>query len=369
LYKKTVKALRKRLGIRDARNAYKHRYGAARDLVGDTEYSWNDGFREIPLRGRGDDYDPYDDARYYDDYDPYDDSDDYDDTDYENSTELDDFVRMMNGPDPRRTRRNTRRTRKDDDYDEDDYDPYDKERDDDDIDDVYLGRYRRNRNIDQDDYIDPSDDDKYDALYHKVADLADCVQALASQSEYDHVNHRDPITHNPRPRRPLEYPNEYYEYIRKPDQPSESEIREGFVDHLAKDVADIKVATSNLIKAMQGFQDWQQGIDSLINELAYEEEEGDNVDVSFDDPVVVNNPYAETINKFPDVYETPMDELPPDENTKNPEEERDPQTMTREEVIDEINKTQPQKTNWKKDDTTEKAEESSTKNEDDTKSK
>lgn len=366
LYKRGIKNIKKRLGIKSNKKAYKYRYNAVKGLLNEGR-GWDGSFREIPMDDDYD-YDPYDDDDYYrggrkrasDPYDEYDDEEEIDDGyDPENASELETFCRMMNGPDRRRAAIRQRIKRsiyaeqmgydEDDDFD---YDPYDEQRKqrarngEYEDDDPEFGRYRRNTDVDDiEDYEDPGDDLKYEALYDKVAVLADVVQALASQREYDMVNHRDFVNHRPRTKandRPVEYPEEYYRLYGRPDgyKPSPQEVRDDYVDKIAMDMTEIKVATSNLVKAMSAFEDWRQGIDEMLAELAEDYDEDD----TYDEPVVSDeNPILKAYNKYPDIYETPIDQLPPGP-ADNPQ--RDPKTMSRAEVIDEINRTQPQKSEW-----------------------
>lgn len=339
LYSKGIKSLRKRLGLRDARTAYKRKYAAVRDLVSggsgvydDDDYDFAfSGLSNVRYRGG---YDPYDHNRAYDDeYDTYDERDDeYD----EDSSELEDFERMLNGPDPRK-----RKIRKPpiDDYEDDD--PYARSnRDYDDEDDLAeYEEYHRRRSS-----RDKTDEDRVDLLTSHVAELSDAVQALMSQSRYDEVNHRDPVTHLP-------MKGYAHEYI--PPQERQEGSQEKMLATLIGEIDGLKTATNSIIDAVCKMQEWQGEINEML--IEDEEEFGDGPDIEMKPPVIDGggeNYYQTLMNKYPDVYTTPMEDLPEDENfvdVELPKTKKDPDHMTHKEVIEEVNRSQAQKANWSSD--------------------
>lgn len=344
LYDKGIKSLRKRLGIRDARTAYKRRYMAVRDLVSggrgyyDDDYDFEfSGLSNVRYRGG---YDPYDNGRSYDDdYDVYDDRD-YDEYD-EDSSELEDFERMLNGPQKRQRRVN--RPPVDDDFDDDD--PYAKhEYDDDDLDE--YEEYRRNRSVRNGNY---DEKDRLDILTSHVVELSDAVQALMTQSRYDEVNHRDPVTHLPKRR----YAQEYIPP--QNNQDSGSMTQERFMATVIGEINGLKEATNHIIDTVYKMQEWQNEINSLLVEEAMEDGEfSEDAEVEMGAPIIdseEDNYYQRIANAHPDVYSTPMEELPEDEEEipPMPPRPKDPNHMTHKEVIEEVNRSQAQKANWSSD--------------------
>jgi hypothetical protein len=321
LYRRALKRLRKQLGIRNIKTAYRDDYPAARSIVNDGD-DWNGGFREFSFGD--DDYDPY-----YIDYDDGDEEDDdYDeeyDYDYSSTSELDDFVQMMHGYDPTKGRggpnaprrantsrpKQKRQTTYESEWADDDEEYEDEE-----------AGYRMEQ--------------KYDALYHKVGELSDAVQALASQAEYDRINHRNMTTHEPvYGRQPVEYNAANFQQQQPQPQPAPSQQKStqrlSDMDDIRRNMNAMNATMQILVTAMKGFQEWQQDIDSAIYESdgEYEEEEDPNyVDMS-------DNGYEDDAQLTPSQI-----------NYGDSVIQKDPQTMSREEMIDEINRTQPMKTQW-----------------------
>lgn len=327
LYDKGIKSLRKRLGIRDARTAYKKRYMAVRDLVSNGSGYYDDfefsGLSNVRYRGG---YDPYDNGRSYDDDyidDPYYDDQDYDEYD-EDSSELEDFERMLNGP-----RRPSHRRPPDSSYEFYDDDPYDRRDDEDEM--AEYEEYHRNRSLRR-------EGDRIDILTTHVAELSDCVQALMAQSRYDQVNHRDPFTHFPQ----KNYAKEYV----PPQFGAGSQERT--MATILGEIDSLKDATNNLVQGMINFQNWQDQINELLVEDALEN--GD-LEVEMGDPVIDEEVsyYQKLANAQPDVYETSMEDLPDEEGVQVPSmppKPKDPTHMTHREVIAAVNRSQAQKANW-----------------------
>lgn len=306
LYDNGMKSLRKRLGIKSMKTAYKRQFKAVKGFINEysDDYRGNWGGFES-FGGHGMDYDPYDSRDPV--YDDYDDEDDYN---YEDSSELQDFVRMMNGPTRRAPRPGDRGRFPSNDIEEE-FDDYSDE----------YGEYHRNRGFRKEDVFYPTDlEDKVNFLSDRIAEMGDAVNGLLSQEEYDRVNHRDPITH--KPRQPIDYDD-----LKAAEKAKES------IGNLTAEIKMISGAVSNLTKAMQGFNEWRQDIDTLLSEI---DDEDENVVVEVAEPQIVDNDamrlYQELNNKYPDVYTTPMEELP---------EGKDPNIMTREELVDEINNGKP----------------------------
>lgn len=320
LYEKGIKSLRRRLGIRNAKMAYKRKYAAVRELVGGSDYYDNDdydfsGLSNVRYRGGRD---PYDND-YFDD--PYEDDQDYDEYD-EDSSELEDFERMLNGPSRKPRRRRVKDPLDSDFYDDD---PYARSRDDEEELEEYE-EYHLERSM--------KDKDRLDNLTMHVMELSDCVQALMSQSRYDQVNHRDPVTHLPQKRRIKEY---------IPPQDNDSELQGEAMESIIEEIESLKDATNTLVDGMLSFQKWQNQINQLIIEEAFDDES----DVEMGEPVIDDaiDHYQKIINAYPDVYETPMEELPEDgkEIPSLPQESKNPNQLNHKEVIEEVNRTQAQK--------------------------
>lgn len=324
LYDNGMKSLRKRLGIKSMKTAYKRQFKAVKGLINDYGYddeygNWG-GFGTLGNHGM--DYDPYDsrDPVYDDEY--YD--DDYDYPRYEDSSELQDFVAMMNGNRRPSRRPGVNRGRNvqvdmDDDYDYGDFDEY--------------GEYHRNQGFQKTDNFYPTDlEDKVNFLSEKIVEMGDAINGLASQAEYDYVNHRDPITH-----KPMKQPIDYDEFKAKQVQ-SQAGNQEPSLGSILAEVKLIGGTVANLTKAMQGFNEWRTNIDALLSEI---DEEDDDIDVTMEDPEFSDSEaakmYQQAISQYPDVYSTPMEDLP--------EAEKDPDTMSRSELVDEINNGSPTEVN------------------------
>lgn len=338
LYNNGTKSLRKRLGIKSARTAYKRQFKAVKGLINDygydDEYGRWGGFDSFGGMGRSD-YDPYDqrDPVYDDDDGYYDDDYEYGNR-YEDSSELQDFVEMLNGNRRRSNRPGANRRRVQRPIE--DYDEY--EDDDDDFDE--YGEYHRNQDFKRSsDNFYPTDlEDKVNYLVSKMTEHDDAINGLTAQAEYDYVNHRDPVTHKPR-KQPIDY-DEFMKAQAAREQ-AEAQMSNSSDPSLASVLAEVKMisgAVANLTKAMTGFNEWRMEIDSLLSEI----DDEDDMEVSMEKPnMSMEDQYDEAarmywnaMNQTPDVYTTPMEELPEDDG-------KSIDTMSREEVIDEINNGKP----------------------------
>lgn len=267
LYKDSVKMMKKRFGIKSTKNAYKRQFKSLNDFV--HRYDDDDDFTSVLLR---------DDDYFFNDDDDDDNEftlsnlDDEDD-DYEDTSELEDFERMMNGG---RTSRRRKKQPKQKIYNFDDFD-LDEEDDDDD---------------------DSENDDsnkevlsQIDTLAHTVQELAQSVQAIAMRDEYQQTTLNRKMG----------------SFKVHPDQPSEVEILTDFVSKLSKEIVDIKNDNKVIAEALDVSLANQNKITNYLNSLVFEDED----DTEPDTEVVMNQPVVnertndiiDAMNKFPDVYE------------------------------------------------------------------
>ena len=313
LYKDSIKYFRKKLGIKDSKSSYKRKYKSLNNIVNRNEYDYDDDeFTSILLNGDEFDFDVYE----YDD--DYDDDDSY----YESTSELDDFVNMMNGRNPKgrsshkkknqksETRRYINQDPSDFDIDDDDDDDYD-EYDSDDIEreDAIVGHLNK--------------------LTDNVTELAGVVQSLVARNEYESTQRRKQQYQNPvnvadlHPQK-LQPQGQSYQT----DDHREIEIITDFIGKLSEEQVKMKADQKNMARAMdhmiQNQQQIKNYLESLFDDVEddYEEEEQEEVPYQ---PSRSNELIAK-INRHEDVYED-TDEVEPRQLSK----------MTREDIIDAIN--------------------------------
>ena len=293
LYEKTIKFLRKRFGIKNSRTAYKRKYRGLNSIINDYRYEDDDdGFVSILMQ---------DDDFYFNE----DDDDDYDYggysyyDDYEDTSELDDFVNKMNGRRPKKAKYNTE-PKYYDDMDEDDFD-FDE-------DDGYRSRkdtpiYRASS----------SSDDEMAELKGIMLDLAQTVQIIANKNEYDEVR-------NSRGN------NSYH------DQPSDEEIRAGFVKKLSEEVLDMKKDNAIIAKMLnQSLNQQEQILDMMRYPDEDDDIEDDGPDIIINDPVINVSPDISALaNKHEDVYENVCGNYPRSQPVN-------PDAMSVGEMVDKIN--------------------------------
>lgn len=275
LRKRGLRVLRKRLGLRSSKNAYKRHYQAVRGMID---------------RDRGT-FDSFSGFDFGNEYDPYNEDDEYDYDDYENSSELEDFQRMMMGGRGGSSNRRIRRPRSRRAEMPPQYNPYDssplfpeKSSLDDYLEDDPEGfmddwdDYKRSRTFFTDEEIDEDDDAYYD-------DLSD-MQSAAIQAQ---------------------------------------------ISLLTKSMKDITAAVSDIQDTVAAFKE-------VLEEVEIDEE--DIVDGEAKE-------YMDRINKFEDPYEEIQQQT---ENAKKGIMSQQPvDTMSREQLIDEINASEPDSIEIKED--------------------
>lgn len=229
LYTKGIKTLQKRLDIKSIRSAYKRKYGSLRDFVNDgygSEMSWDNDFGLLD--------DIYDD-----------DNDDW----YSESTNLKDFMSMIGGGNGSRKSRKSSGRRQRNEYDDDD-EPYHTDGFDE-LDDIY-----EYDNDESDEIIDEMSN-KIDRLGDQVQLLANSVNGIITQNNYDETNHRDPVTHRSRKRR-----NTNPQPTRQTNQPMP----------YSEDIKDIK---TSIIKMMDILKDHDNRMKDMEEDMYDDEEEMD----------------------------------------------------------------------------------------------
>lgn len=284
LYEKGIRAFRRRIGLKGgSKKAYKRKWNGVRSMINDNRGNEEWGSLDSLF---DDEYDDY----YYDDED-----------DYEDTSELQDFVRMIEGGKSNRKRRGRSAHRHDDDIDFDFESLYDEEDDDD-----YEEEESRSNLTET--------DKKLDKILSAMTVLSDRIGASESERIYDIVNGRDPVTHNPG--------------SFKGSDPGLVAIQ--------KQVTDLSSNMNALTKIMTEFNEFREDMLSILSLGSEEEEDYPQEDMVYREPLVVDSgeSASEIINKYPDVLSTDMEDLPEDEL-------KDPNTMSLHEMIDEINSSEP----------------------------
>lgn len=284
IYKDSIKLMRKRFGIKNSRTAYKRRYHAVNDLLSESDYDYDDEFTSILMR---------DDDFFFgmDD----DDDDDYEYDDYESSSELEDFVRRMNGSSRGASNRGrSSRSRDYVDFDDDDDDEFET--------------IPRRKYVSPDEYGNDRLSKQVDSLSDTVELLASSVQSMMNEREYAQTTSR---------RVPLDDSNDSVE-----------KALDAIHAELSAMQSNNKVIAHALDNVLQRQDDLTGVIGEMINDFV--EDDGEESDVIYGTPQIVDSPVD--INKYPDV-----NELPPVSEIMKMSAELDRMSPTREELIDLIN--------------------------------
>ena len=326
LYKKSIKYIRNKFGIKNAKTSYKRKYQSLNNIVKNKGYGdyWDEddeSFTSILMR---------DDEYYFDD----DDDDDFDPS----TSELEDFVNMMHGG---RKKKNVRRYDSYDDYDDDDDDNMSLFDDEDDYD--YRRKSSRSSKYDQ---IPPSIDEglheQMSVLTDTVAELSSAVQHLMMKDEYNAVQRkRDTALREDLNRklvdidefeRQQKYATQQYpQHYNQPPMNKEVEILTDLVRKLQKDQTTYreyqKRIAESLDYALVGMDNLAKKQDALAH-LIFDDDEDDeyfedeDIESGFGRPIVRNAEEPMTSTRLGDPYYE-------DDETESP--------MTREEMIDIIN--------------------------------
>lgn len=289
-YKRGSKYLRKRLGIKTNKDAYKNQFRALNELDNDF-YTGGHGF----LSGGDDDFfDDWGGDDYVVDY------DDEDEDDYYSRSELDDFVMQMTGKDPREDlRRIQRDIRRKQGRNSSRYSDIDLGFDDDDDDDYSDVERELTEDVDE----------KIDKLTDSVAILADSVNAMMSKNEFDrNVSRRQRAVRD-------EDLDELGAFEAKSDE--DSIQMKKLMNALANRVQDLSESYGDLV-------DSQNDIIDTLNEMIDDGEDG-----NMSDEVVVTQNTDENLN------------IPNNNFSKSSSSPTDVRDLTREELIDAINHSQP----------------------------
>ena len=231
---KGEKALRKRLGIKGGNQSYKKKFGSIKSLVNEYhDRSWG-GF----------DYD--------DDY--YSSNLDFDDYDYDEASQMDDFLAELKGIDITKARNRSKQDQ-DDEYDFD-------------LDDYYPDQQEEDSEVEK----------KVDELSSKMTQMNDVLMALASQNQYDRVNHRNPVTHQP---------------AFSADSMSASDIV------LQKQLQNINSSISSLASAVGNIESWRQNMDQILSEI--DEEDDEYLEDDDSNGMFTLEEYNDVINRYPDL--------------------------------------------------------------------
>lgn len=330
LYKKAGKYLRSKLGIKNAKTAYKRRYRAINDAIG-SRYD-DDSFSSIFMSNGYDFDDPYD----FDD-DPYED----DGYDYDESSELEDFARLLHGKStkPNTVKKKFRSSEFDDLYEDDDEDEEWDDIDDEDIDP--YSKPRRSKKRYNDDYeLNPEYDERLDKLTDVVVELANDVQALINKDEY--------VQRNFKPKQqPVNVDDLSPDIILSSNQKSTSSSEEikvltDFVGKLSEEINNVKKDNQLIVAAIKQLIETQNQINDVFDSIFEDDddEESDAVipgqpsndpDVQYNPPVVEGTAIHQLINRHEDPYEDDDDSDNKTVQTVNPD------ALSREELIDKIN--------------------------------
>lgn len=293
-YKRGSKFLRKRLGIKSVKTAYKSHFKALNEL--DDNYN-NRGF----FNQDDDDFfsDDWGDFSY-----DYDDYDDEDEDDYYSTSELDDFCKMMTGKNPRDDLRRRKEAIRQSARRKSRYDDFDFDYDDDEDEDAQYSRISKE--------ITEDVDDRIDKVADTVAELSEAVNAMLNKNEYERNCSRRQRAVNVD-----DLPDDYLINLKHgnpPDQPSDQEIYNDFVKKLSDDVVDIRKLSYAMASRIDELTETQNDIIDAYNDLI--DDDSDETEVVVD---------QNQSSSRPNVYAN---------NRGNSS------TMTREELIDQINQAQ-----------------------------
>lgn len=303
-YKRGSKFLRKRLGIKSNKDAYKNQFRALNELDSDNFYTGN-GF----LSG-GDDF--FDDDWGFDGY------DDDEEDDYYARSELDDFVLEMTGKNPRDDMRRIqndikRKARSQSRFADIDFDDLYDDDDDEDYDSIEKE-------------LTEDVDERIDKMADSIAILADSVNAMMSKNEYDRNVAR-------RQRAVQDEDLDELERFRKMGESMRMSQREPSDEDLYQDLQEKKDQEFTQMRKLMN------AMASRVQELT--ESYGDLVDsqneiIDAYNDLVGDEPAANTGDEI--VVEQEITEIPannPDRKTP-----QDPSNLSREELIDQINHSQ-----------------------------
>lgn len=334
LYKKSIKYIRNKFGIKNTKTSYKRKYQSLSNIVKNKGYGdWDDDDSFVSILMRDDDY-------YFDD----DDEDDDDDFDPD-TTELEDFVNMLHG-------KSNRRKRKSSYYDDDDDDNMSLFDDDDEDDEDYHDEYVRPRK--RKSYETPSIDgelhDQLNVLTDTVADLSSAVQHLMMKDEYNAVQRkRDAALRQDLNRKLLNidevesrydeqvaYGHAYNSNVNNVNATpvgKELEILTDLVGKLQSDQLKFREHQKTVAEALDYMIQKQNGMDKFITEVfgSLDEDDDDDeydeeVDAGFTRPIVRDGNSRPKVSTRDRYYE---------------DDEDDPNklSLSREELIDLINAT------------------------------
>lgn len=259
LYRKSIKHLKKLLGIKNAETAYKRNFQVLNGLVNKRDYDDEWGFDL--------DYDiddPYDTEYSFGSF-----GDRFDD-EYESTSPLEDFVRQMNGNPVRREEYHPggRRNRRKASLSDSDFDPYDD----------YDPKYANHESVD-DEEEETYSDAKIDRLSETVMDLASVVNALVNQKEHEVAN-------------PVNHKKSLSDIYDEEDLEESSNNLSGVEDALNKINEDQKLiagALGNLIH-------WRDDVDNVLQALLNMEDEEDvEEEENFEDEPEVEYKKAEIL--------------------------------------------------------------------------
>ena len=226
LYCKGIKNIKKHLGIKDGRYAYKHKYAALRDFAGkngyyDDEGMWNSSFMDFNFYD--DDYDSW--------YDEWAEDDSYDDDDYSDSNKLQDFLRQVENiskaPNNRRGRRSDRNSS--DILGYADYDPFSDD--------------------DDDQYDDYNESAKINKMDDKLSQMTDAIRTLSKQMN---SMNQQPYQNNS---------------VLQHQQVNSNNID---MRSLYAELKNIKTATRSLVDAVEDIQDWRTELNNALVEDDYD---------------------------------------------------------------------------------------------------
>lgn len=319
LYKKSIKYIRNKFGIKNSKTSYKRKYQSLNNIVKHKGYDdWDDDESFVSILMRDDDY-------YFDDYD--DDDDDFDPS----TSELEDFVNMMNG-----NRKKSRRRNKISSYYDDDDDNL-SIFDDDDDDESYERRPRvKVPSYDSYEKLPPSIDDglyqQLSTLTDTVADLSSAVQHLMMKDEYNAVQRKRDVALRRDLNRQLvnidevERYEQDYQYHKQPycNQPpinKEVEVLTDLVGKLQDEQARYRNDQKTIAEALDYLINEQDGLKQFLSDIMESDEDDnyeENVESGFIRPIIRDQYYSD-IDSVDSYYENSSE------------------SMSREELIDMIN--------------------------------
>lgn len=323
LYKKTIKYIRNKFGIKNVKTSYKRKYQSLNNIVKNKGYSdyWDDddeSFASILMR---------DDDYYFSDLD--DDDEDFDDS----TSTLDDFVKMLHEEQGISSRKPRRKYHDSFDDDDENLSMFDDDEED------YEYSYRSKRYAKKNEYeeIPPSIDD---GLHEQIADLTDAVadissavQHLLMKDEYDSVQRkrdvalRDDLNRQLMHMEELEREDDSLKYCPSPSKDDnippldkEVEILTSLVGKMQKDQTKFRSEQKSVSKSIEYLinmmGEFAQKQDILAHAIF---DDIDDEETAFSEPVVRDDESNDGL-QIDQYYE-----------------EDDEEPMSREELVDLIN--------------------------------